>query len=196
MQFSTEPARRGASRRRRGRRATEYVRPAAYQTDTTQPYGVSYSGASYKFTVLDPTGARKATQGASAADPGNDADSSLVGQLPQSAYVALGTPYSYFGLGRTNNYVENLFVGSTRHQPDHFISVEGLIPNSQVVIVPYQADGRDSPESWSRELYLHPGDWIPWVTIVLGAAIALLGVVVLVLHMSEKVSLQARGVRH
>ena len=28
-----------------------------------RPYGVSYSGASYKFTVLDPTGARKATQG-------------------------------------------------------------------------------------------------------------------------------------
>ncbi|KAI5477781.1 Integrin alpha N-terminal domain superfamily protein [Pseudohyphozyma bogoriensis] len=112
-----------------------------------RPYGVSYSGASYKFTVLDPTGSRKATQ---------------VGQLPQTSYLSLGTPYSYFGLGRTNNYVENLFIGSTRDQPEHYINVEGLIPNSQVVIDPYQPDGRFDPSTWSRELYLHPGDWIPF----------------------------------
>ncbi|KAL8286465.1 hypothetical protein RQP46_004482 [Phenoliferia psychrophenolica] len=136
-----------------------------------RPYGVSYSGASFKFTVLDPTGSRKATQ---------------VGQLPQSSYLALGTPYSYFGLGRTNNYVENLFVGSTRRQPEHFINVEGLIPNSQVVIDPYQPADRHDASTWSRELYLHPGDWIPWVTIVLGATIMLLGVVVMVLHINEK----------
>lgn len=27
-----------------------------------RPYGSSYSGASFKFTVLDPTGARRSTQ--------------------------------------------------------------------------------------------------------------------------------------
>lgn len=101
--------------------------------------------------------------------------------------MALGTPYSYFGLGRTNNYVENLFIGSTRHQPEHSINIEGLIPNSQIVIDPYQPSGKSDPGSWSRELYLQPGEWIPWVTLVLGAAIALLGVVVLVLHLNEKV---------
>lgn len=133
---------------------------------------MSYSGASFKFTVLDPTGARKATQ---------------VGQLPQSSYLSLGTPYSYFGLGRTNNYVENLFIGSTRQQVEHYINVEGLIPNSQVVIDPFQPAGRSDPSSWTRELFLHPGDWIPWVTVVLTAAIGLLGIVVFVLHMNEKV---------
>ncbi|KAK4058838.1 hypothetical protein OIO90_000284 [Microbotryomycetes sp. JL221] len=136
-----------------------------------QPYGVSYSGASFKFTVLDPAGARRSTQ---------------YGQLPQSTYLTLGTPYSYFGLGRTNNYVENLFVGSTRHQPEHFVNVEGLIPNSQVVIVPWQPEDRSDPGTWRKELYLHPGDWIPWVTLALGAAIALLGAVVLFLHINEK----------
>jgi len=138
-----------------------------------QPYGVSYSGASFKFTVLDPTGARKATQ---------------VGQLPQSSYVSLGTPYCYFGLGRTNNYVENLFIGSTRRQPSHFINIEGLIPDSQVVINPYQPKGQKDVTTWTKELYLHPGDWIPWVTVALGAAIALLGMVVVILHLNEKVS--------
>lgn len=174
-----------------------------------QPYGVSYSGASYKFTVLDPTGARRSTQCLLRLDNSAHMSPSLtlslppslpspsVGQLPQSTYLALGTPYSYFGLGRTNNYVENLFIGSTLHQPEHYINVEGLIPNSQVLIIPYQPAGRQETSSWSRELYLHPGDWIPWVTIVLGAAIMLLGCVVLVLHIHEKVRLflwRSRGV--
>ncbi|GAA6006356.1 hypothetical protein JCM10207_000615 [Rhodosporidiobolus poonsookiae] len=136
-----------------------------------RPYGSSYSGASFKFTVLDPTGARRSTQ---------------YGQLPRSTYLSLSTPYSYFGLGRTNNYVENLFVGSTRHQPQHYVNVEGLIPNSQVLIIPYQPEGSRDPASWTKMLYLHPGDWIPWVTIVLLGAILLLGGVVVALHVKEK----------
>ncbi|GAA6029384.1 hypothetical protein JCM8097_003650 [Rhodosporidiobolus ruineniae] len=136
-----------------------------------RPYGSSYSGASFKFTVLDPTGARRSTQ---------------YGQLPRSTYLSLSTPYSYFGLGRTNNYVENLFIGSTRHQPQHYINVEGLIPNSQVLIIPYQDEGSKDPGSWTKMLYLHPGDWIPWVTVVLLGAILLLGAVVVALHVKEK----------
>ena len=30
-------------------------------------------------------------------------------QLPQTSYHALHTPYSFIGLGRTNNYVEVSF---------------------------------------------------------------------------------------
>lgn len=29
-----------------------------------------------------------------------------VPQMPQTAYRALQAPYSFFGLGRTNNYIE------------------------------------------------------------------------------------------
>src|SRR5882672_7445911 len=56
-----------------------------------------------------------------------------VAQLPQTSYHSLQTPYSFFGLGRTNNYIENLFVGSTKHTTQHFINMEGVIPNSKVV---------------------------------------------------------------
>ncbi|GAA98182.1 uncharacterized protein L969DRAFT_93210 [Mixia osmundae IAM 14324] len=139
--------------------------------DKYHPYGVSYSGASFKFTVLDPSGTRRATS---------------VGQLPQTSYMNLATPYSYFGLGRTNNYVENLFIGSTRHQPLHYINVEGLIPNSQVVIVPWQPRNVQEPYTWMKELYLRPGDWIPWVGVVLIVATSILGIVVLVLHLNER----------
>ncbi|GAA5822622.1 hypothetical protein JCM11251_004321 [Rhodosporidiobolus azoricus] len=137
-----------------------------------RPYGSSYSGASYKFTVLDPTGARRSTQ---------------YGQLPRSTYLSLSTPYSYFGLGRTNNYVENLFVGSTRRtQPQHYINIEGLIPNSQVLIIPYQEEGSMDTGEWKKMLYLKPGEWVPWVTVVLLGAILALGGVVVALHVKEK----------
>jgi integrin alpha FG-GAP repeat containing protein 1 len=155
-----------------------------------QPYGVSYSGASYKFTVLDTGGVRRATQGKQLfrlirSVP--DYCTIKVGQLPQTAYLSLQAPYTYFGLGRTNNYVENLFVGSTRHQDNHFMTIEGVIPNSQVVIVPYQPQDVDDSSTWTKQLFLMPGRWIPWVGITLITTIVILAITVLFLHLNEKV---------
>jgi len=130
------------------------------------PFGVSYSGATYKYTVLDPNGARSAAQ---------------VGQLPQTAYQSLLTPYAHFGLGRTNNYIENLFVGSTKQSADHFINMEGVIPNSKLVIYPPASEG-----AWRRELYLRPGAWIPWVTLTVFVTAVLLALVVFGFHLGEK----------
>jgi hypothetical protein len=57
-----------------------------------------------------------------------------------------------------------------------------VIPNSKLVINPGA-----TPDEWHKELYLRPGQWIPWVGVtVLGTMIALAGVV-LVLHLNEKV---------
>ncbi|KAJ8581014.1 hypothetical protein M405DRAFT_869047 [Rhizopogon salebrosus TDB-379] len=133
---------------------------------TYSPFGVSYSGASYKYTVLDTSGRRSAAQ---------------VGQLPQTSYHALMTPYSFFGLGRTNNYIENLFVGSTKHTQEHFINMEGVIPNSRVVIHPALDDG-----TWRRELFLRPGAWVPWVTLTVVVTTVILAAIVFVLHLNEK----------
>ncbi|CDO68919.1 hypothetical protein BN946_scf185000.g62 [Trametes cinnabarina] len=140
--------------------------PAADGGKKYHPYGVSYSGATYKYTVLDTSGRRSAAQ---------------VGQMPQAAYQSLLTPYVYFGLGRTNNYIENLFVGSTKHTPQHYINMEGVIPNSKVVIIP-PVEG----DSWKRELYLRPGEWIPWVTLTVVVSLIVLAIVVIVLHLNEK----------
>lgn len=120
----------------------------------------------------------------------------IVGQLPQTSYLSLQPPYSYFGLGRTNNYVENLFVGSTRHQDEHFMAIEGLIPNSQVVIVPYQPGDVDNPSTWSKSLFLQPGKWIPWVGVTLVTTTIGLAITVLVLHLNEKVSCRSRENLH
>ncbi|KAE8259615.1 hypothetical protein A4X13_0g905 [Tilletia indica] len=167
-----------------------------------KPWGNNYGGASYKFTVLDTNGQRKAQH---------------VGQLPQTGYRSLLTPYSYFGLGRTNNYVESLFVGSTRRRipsapnkpvEPHYLVMEGVVPNSEVLISPWEeqverqppssggggspdvgpwmAAGGASTSTWRRELFLQPGDWIPWVTIVLVTVVLMLGAIVFVLHLQEK----------
>ena len=110
-------------------------------------------------------------------------DAHIVAQLPQTGYQSLLTPYSYFGLGRTNNYIENLFVGSTLHSDEHFINMEGVVPNSKLVIIPPV----DEDGSWRKELYLRPGAWIPWVTLTVVGMAVLLACVVFVLHLNEKV---------
>lgn len=177
VQSSTGPAEVFVRLKKRMPKASQYVHRIVFvcliEADDLQPSGVSYAGASYKFTVFDPKGQRRAQQ---------------VGQLPSTSYMSLLTPYSYFGLGRTNNYVENLFVGSTRHQQQHFTNLESLIPNSQVLIDPYQPPGVTDPRSWIRQLYLHPGDWIPGVVLSLVGAMVVLGGIILFLHLKEQVS--------
>lgn len=64
--------------------------------------------------------------------------------------------------------------------------MEGVIPNSRVVILPSAKEG----EAWRRELFLRPGDWIPWVTLTVVAGTGLLAVIVFVLHLNEKVSIR------
>jgi hypothetical protein len=64
--------------------------------------------------------------------------------------------------------------------------MEGVIPNSKVVILPPASS--DEGAAWKRELYLRPGSWIPWVTVTVVVATVLLAVIVFVLHLNEKVS--------
>ena len=66
---------------------------------------------------------------------------------------------------------------------EHFINLEGVIPNSKVVILPSAKEG----EGWKRQLFLRPGKWIPWVTVTVIVGTALLAIIVLILHLNEKV---------
>ncbi|KAF9357346.1 hypothetical protein BGX26_003894 [Mortierella sp. AD094] len=170
-----------------------------YDTKPTKagakPFGVNYPGATFKFTVLDTSGKKRANQ---------------VAQYPSSTYLGLSLPFSLFGLGRTNNYVEELFVGVTRNQPEHYTTYAGVIPNSQLIIIPYQAEdasrpppsgseagsgenassvaaeNKGGPSEWTLELYIRPGDYVPWVFVVLATAIAVLAGVVVGLNWMEK----------
>ena len=65
--------------------------------------------------------------------------------------------------------------------------MEGVIPNSKVVIYPPPPGSDVSASGWRRELYLRPGAWIPLVTLTVVVVTAILAVVVGVLHWNEKV---------
>ncbi|KAL1405541.1 hypothetical protein Q8F55_009179 [Vanrija albida] len=145
--------------------------------------GAGYSGASFKFTVFDTAGRRHAQQ---------------VPQLPQTGYQALQSPHTFIGLGRTNNYVENLVVGTTLYEPDDGrTSLEAVIPNSQLIVNPPWPLSGDSlyklkppvtkrNKEWRTELFLHPGDWIPWVAAAVLGTVVTLGFVVWRLDEREK----------
>lgn len=62
--------------------------------------------------------------------------------------------------------------------------MEGVVPNSKVVIIP----PIEGESFWRKELYLRPGEWIVWVTVTVVAATIILAIIVFVLHLNEKVS--------
>lgn len=72
--------------------------------------------------------------------------------------------------------------------------MEGVIPNSKVVIIP-PAGNSNSESDWRRELYLRPGEWIPWVTLTVVVATILLAIIVFVLHLNEKVCTHLSSLR-
>ncbi|KAJ1990529.1 hypothetical protein H4R33_001672 [Dimargaris cristalligena] len=134
------------------------------------PYGVNYPGATIKYTIVDNVGTKRVTQ---------------LAQLPQSNYMARLTPYNLFGLGRTNNYVEELVVGSNYNQSRSHRMWSGVIPNSQLVISPWQGSSKDA-ESWSIELYINISSSALGVLVVLLVTIFVLAATVLVLNWFEK----------
>ncbi|KAJ3257581.1 hypothetical protein HK103_004490 [Boothiomyces macroporosus] len=138
--------------------------------DTTKPYGVNYAGASFKHTVIDTNGKVRVTQSC---------------QLPQQAYMSLQVANNVIGLGRTNNYIDNLFVGVSRNENVHYRSYQGLIPNSGIVIGPYE-ENHEGPEEWKLELYMNPSSTTNAIIIVLSSVCIILGAIIFGLDLSER----------
>jgi integrin alpha FG-GAP repeat containing protein 1 len=96
--------------------------------DTGPNYGVNFAGASIKHLVIDYEGKKRVTASS---------------QMPQQAFQSLNSPRNLKGIGRSNNYIDTLFVGTTKHDDIHFTSYRNIIPNSQIVISPF-----DVPEEY------------------------------------------------
>jgi len=113
-----------------------------------KPYGVNYPGGVFKFTVSDLSGTKRVTQGV---------------QLHQSGNLALQTPYILFGLGRTSNYIEEIFMGVTiNNGGNNWHMWICIIPNSQLVGFPYKSD---DPDNWTLELYIKTSGLTLWVIV-------------------------------
>ena len=97
---------------------------------------------------------------------------------------SLQLPRVHFGLGRTYSYIQDYATGFrtlggslTKHQWTSF-----LIPNSQVVAVPYPLD---DPSSWEIKLFLSPSKYQTLLLIALGTALTVIGVPIVFLKWKE-----------
>jgi integrin alpha FG-GAP repeat containing protein 1 len=119
-----------------------------------KPYGVNMVGVTTKFVVTELDGSVSTATGV---------------QLPQLGGNNLASPYAYFGLGRTNNYLEYFYMGFSNGETREW---NGLIPNSQVIALPYPPN---SPDDWELELFISPSAVIVWVVFTLGIGLLILG---------------------
>jgi len=129
---------------------------------------VNFPGATVKFTVTDLNGVKFPRVGA---------------QLAQSAYSPLQTPYTVHGLGRTNNYIEEFYVGIPYNYGQGWQMWIAQIPNSQLVCFPYPPG---DPVNWLLELFVSPSTRLFLVTVALVSTLVGLGILIAFLHYRER----------
>lgn len=101
----------------------------------------------------------------------------IVAQLPQSAHLPLGLPYSIFGLGRTPNFVDHLTVGNAGKSQDW----TQIIPNSQMVVLIPADKGR-----WRAKLFVTPSKLILQSVAALAGTCILIVAIIGILYLRER----------
>ncbi|OWF55227.1 T-cell immunomodulatory protein [Mizuhopecten yessoensis] len=136
-----------------------------------KPYGINQPGPAAKFSTLDTNG---------------DAQVGTATQLTQSAYFSLQQPYIVFGLGQTPNFVDKLYIGIPHPNGTDVRtrSWSSVIPNSQLIIIPYP---HDEPSSWSNKLFVTPSKLVLLTGAALLGTCGFLAMMVGILHWREKV---------
>lgn len=137
---------------------------------SSRPYGVNMPGITFKFLITDMNGYYHTRVGS---------------QLTQSSYSPLQTPYYMFGLGRTNGYVEEFYLGKGRILGNDMWKMwSGLMPNAQLVAIPAPADNTNG---WIVELFVDPGAQSLWVAVAIVGTLILLGIPILILYRYEAI---------
>ena len=102
-------------------------------------------------------------------------------QSPTSAYNRLARPYNIYGIGRTNSYIEELYVALPRRE-DNSKVWSPIIPNSYLIISPNDSD----PEQWFLELFASPTDKIGLIIIISVGCLIIIGSIVLWRYNKER----------
>lgn len=136
-----------------------------------EPYGINQPGPVVKYTTEDNEGHLQI---------------GIASQLTQSAYFSLQLPFTVFGLGQTPNFVDTLEVGIPHPvgQPARTRSWAAVIPNSQLIIIPYP---NNSPSSWVNKLFITPSRLVLLTGAALIGTCGFLAGIVGILHWREKV---------
>ena len=103
--------------------------------------------------------------------------------MPQTSYNSLLLPYTYMGLGRSNNFLESFNVGySMNGKLDQVKVFSPIIPNSQLFIL---ADNGYS-KTWTLELFINPDKTIYLIVFTCTALLLASGLVIIIMHIKEK----------
>ncbi|XP_076113083.1 T-cell immunomodulatory protein-like isoform X4 [Mytilus galloprovincialis] len=136
-----------------------------------EPYGINQPGPVVKYTTEDNEGRLQI---------------GIASQLTQSAHFSLQLPFTVFGLGQTPNFVDTLEVSipyptgkSARKK-----SWTAVIPNSQLIIIPYP---NDDPSSWINKLFITPSRLVLLTGAALLGTCGFLAGIVGILHWREKI---------
>lgn len=135
-----------------------------------EPYGVNQPGPVVKYNTLDNNG---------------DPQTGTACQLTQSSHFSLQLPFSIFGLGQTPNFVDELKAGiPTQEKKTKTKTFKSIIPNSQIVIIPYPIN---DPSSWSNKLFVTPSRLVLLTGAALLGTCGFIAGIVGILHWREKV---------
>ena len=105
------------------------------------------------------------------------------GSPGQTAYHSLQSPYSHFGIGRSNNFIETLTVGINVMGKRVLRHWSTIIPRTILFIVSHSSGDE---AKWKLDYLSKPTDKIPVILLVDGLFLIVLGLVIIVLHLREK----------
>ena len=97
------------------------------------------------------------------------------------SFTRLSLPYSFFGLDRTNNYIENFNFGVAK-ESDWSHSWSPIIPNSQLLL---SANDKNN-ENWGIEIFINPTEALWLIILCTVSVLIVLGLVIIYFHWQEK----------
>eukprot|EP00656_Telonema_subtile_P002991 TRINITY_DN11378_c0_g1_i2.p1 TRINITY_DN11378_c0_g1~~TRINITY_DN11378_c0_g1_i2.p1 ORF type:complete len:283 (-),score=47.72 TRINITY_DN11378_c0_g1_i2:79-927(-) len=131
-----------------------------------KPYGVNYPGNTFKLTVVNTEGDKRVQ---------------IVPQLQLGSYgLSLESAATLVGLSRTNNYLEEVYMGIPFGK---FMLWTNLVPNSQLVAFPHE---KGDPVSWLLELFVPTDTKIGAVVVALILTLVVLAVPIGILSWKER----------
>jgi integrin alpha FG-GAP repeat containing protein 1 len=90
-------------------------------------------------------------------------------------------PYAFYGLDRTNNYIENFNFGVAKNKLwSH--SWSPIIPNSQLILSANDL----TPNKWGIEIFINPTEALWLIIVCTVLVLIILGFVIVYFHWQEK----------
>ena len=93
--------------------------------------------------------------------------------------ATLQAPLVTVGMGRTNNYLDDLGIAYPAPRPNDPLRCTragSVIPNSTLIIIAPDAHGSSSNKEWTIQMLLTPSEYTVWVIVTTVIAMIIIGI--------------------